>query len=236
MMTQVKMACRMCGGQGEMMNPADRCVQCNGDKVVPEAKVLEVHIDKGMKNGQNITFSGESNQEPGVKAGDVVIQLHEKKHSVFKRRGDDLLMEIEIELVEALCGFRRVVKQLDGRQLVVTSLPGEVLADNDLRLIRGEGMPVYRDPYTRGNLYIKFSVNFPEANWTGPEELKRLETLLPPRRPQEQPAGEDVEEVELIEFDEEAVNGKQRTGSRSAYDEDEGRRGGGGGGVQCASQ
>merc|ERR1719231_872976 len=118
-------------------------------------------------------------------------------------------LEMDIELVEALCGFRRVVTQLDGRQLVVTSVP-EVLGDNDLRLIRGEGMPVYRDPYTRGNLYIKFSVNFPDANWTGPENLKRLEALLPPRAAVEPPPeGQDVEEVDLIEFDEETVNAKQ---------------------------
>lgn len=64
----------------------------------------------------------------------------------------------KIELVEALCGFQRVVKTLDNRSLVVTSLPGTTVADGDVRIIRGEGMPVYRDPYTKGGLFIQFKV------------------------------------------------------------------------------
>ncbi len=40
----------------------DRCQTCNGMKVARDRKILEVHIDKGMKDGQKITFRGESNQ------------------------------------------------------------------------------------------------------------------------------------------------------------------------------
>ena len=40
----------------------DRCRQCMGKKVVRERKILEVHITKGMKDGQKITFSGEGDQ------------------------------------------------------------------------------------------------------------------------------------------------------------------------------
>ena len=40
----------------------DRCQTCNGQKVVRDRKILEVHIDKGMKDGQKIVFRGESNQ------------------------------------------------------------------------------------------------------------------------------------------------------------------------------
>ncbi len=40
----------------------DRCQTCNGNKVARDRKILEVHIDKGMKDGQKITFRGESNQ------------------------------------------------------------------------------------------------------------------------------------------------------------------------------
>ena len=40
----------------------DRCQKCNGQKVVRDRKILEVHIEKGMKDGQKIVFRGESNQ------------------------------------------------------------------------------------------------------------------------------------------------------------------------------
>lgn len=46
-------------------------------------KILEVHIDKGMKHGQRITFSGEADQAPGVEPGDIVLLLQEKEHEVM---------------------------------------------------------------------------------------------------------------------------------------------------------
>lgn len=68
----------------------DRCKTCLGKKVVRERKILEVHIDKGMKDGQRITFRGEGDQEPNVKSGDIIIILDEVEHPIFKRDGLDL--------------------------------------------------------------------------------------------------------------------------------------------------
>jgi len=79
----------------------------------------------GMKDGQQIRFSGEGDQTPGLEAGDVVIVLDEKEHNVFSRRGGiDLFMTLEISLTEALCGFQRHIQTLDNRSLVIMSLPG----------------------------------------------------------------------------------------------------------------
>jgi DnaJ-class molecular chaperone len=47
---------------GKMFSDKDRCRACHGKKIVRENKVLEVHIDKGMKNGQKIVFHGEGDQ------------------------------------------------------------------------------------------------------------------------------------------------------------------------------
>ena len=47
---------------GEMINEKDRCKVCMGKKIVSEKKKLEVHIDKGMKDGQRIPFRGEGDQ------------------------------------------------------------------------------------------------------------------------------------------------------------------------------
>ena len=83
-----------------------------------------LYIGAGMKDGQQIRFSGEGDQTPGLEAGDVVIVLDEKEHNVFRRRGIDLLMQLEISLTEALCGFQRSIQTLDDRSLVIMSLPG----------------------------------------------------------------------------------------------------------------
>lgn len=47
---------------GKMFSDKDRCRACHGKKVSRENKVLEVHVDKGMKNGQKIVFHGEGDQ------------------------------------------------------------------------------------------------------------------------------------------------------------------------------
>lgn len=45
---------------------------------------MEVNVDKGMVDGQKITFSGEGDQETGLEPGDIIIVLDEKEHRLFK--------------------------------------------------------------------------------------------------------------------------------------------------------
>lgn len=58
---------------------------------------------------------------------------------MFKRNGSDLVLRLEIQLVEALCGFQKVIRTLDDRDLVITQLPGEVVKHGDLKCIQNEG-------------------------------------------------------------------------------------------------
>jgi hypothetical protein len=53
-------------------------------QTVRDRKILEVHVDKGMVDGQKITFGGEGDQEPGLEPGDIIIVLDEKEHDVYK--------------------------------------------------------------------------------------------------------------------------------------------------------
>ena len=77
-----------------------------------------------MKSGQKVTFSGEGDQQPGLEHGDVIMVLREKGDKVFERRGDDLMVSLDISVSEALTGFRRVIRTLDGRDILINSGPG----------------------------------------------------------------------------------------------------------------
>uniref|UniRef100_A0A8C9W0L2 DnaJ heat shock protein family (Hsp40) member A2 n=1 Tax=Scleropages formosus TaxID=113540 RepID=A0A8C9W0L2_SCLFO len=218
----------------EVINEKDRCKKCEGKKVVKEVKILEVHVDKGMKHGQKITFGGEADQAPGVEPGDIVLVLQEKEHEVFRREANDLYMTHKIGLVEALCGFHFTLKHLDGRQIVVKYPPGKVIEPGSVRVVRGEGMPQYRNPFEKGDLYVKFEVEFPDNNWISQEKLAELEDLLPARAEEPIISG-DAEEVDLLDYDisQSSSGGHRREAYNDSSDEESGHHGPG---VQCAHQ
>ncbi|ETW85583.1 hypothetical protein HETIRDRAFT_407567 [Heterobasidion irregulare TC 32-1] len=225
MIQQLQQPCDECSGTGEIINHKDKCKTCNARKVISEKKMLEVHIDKGMKGGQTITFHGESDQAPGVSPGDVIIVIEEKPHDRFKRQDNDLIYETEVDLLTALGGGKFAVKHLDDRALIVNITPGEVLKHDALKVIYGHGMPSQRH-HEPGDLYIKVSVAWPEH--IDPEKITFLERALPPRKPVEKfPKNIHLEEVELVEVDPR----QRRAVDEPMEEEDSGEPR-----VQCANQ
>ncbi|KAL1743287.1 hypothetical protein HDZ31DRAFT_65183 [Schizophyllum fasciatum] len=225
MIQQIQSPCDDCGGAGENINPKDRCQQCKGKKVVPDKKMLEVHIDKGMKGGDTITFRGESDQSPTAEPGDVIIVVEEKPHERFKRQDDDLIYEHELDLLSALGGGQFIIRHLDDRALVVKLEPGEVIKNDDLKVIPGQGMP-QRRVHEPGDLFVKFTVRFPDQ--IDVDKIPFLEKALPPRDPAPKlDKNIHLEEVELSTPD------ARRSHMREpdAMDEDEGEPR-----VQCANQ
>ncbi|KAI0262964.1 hypothetical protein BC834DRAFT_889876 [Gloeopeniophorella convolvens] len=226
MIQQLQSPCEDCSGTGEIINHRDKCKTCNARKVVSEKKMLEVHIDKGMKGGQTITFSGESDQAPGVVPGDVVIVIEEKPHERFKRSDNNLVTEVELDLLTALGGGQFTIKHLDDRALVVKVPPGEVIKQDDLKVIQGQGMPSQRH-HELGDLFIKVSIKWPEH--IDPTKIALLEQVLPPRTPlPKQPKNTLVEEVEMSDVDPR----QERVMQEDAMDEDDSAEPR----VQCANQ
>lgn len=215
-------------------------------------KIIEVHIDKGMKDGQQIRFHGEGDQSPGMETGDVCIVLDEQAHPVFQRQKGDLVMKMNISLSEALCGFTRTIKTLDDRTLVINTKPGEVIQNGAVRAIQHEGMPQYKNPYEKGQLIVKFAVDFPESNFLSESDLGKLKNLLatsPETAPLETAMiPDDAEECVLHDYvpTKEGARQQQRAGGFSHMfggmqadddDDEEGHPGmGGGQRVQCANQ
>lgn len=98
---------------------------------------------------------------------------------ICRRKGQDLIINMDLELVEALCGFQKVIETLDQRQLVITSIPGEVVKPGEIKCVMNEGMPINRSPHEKGKLIIQFNVKFPQQ--IPPENCVQLENCLPAR-------------------------------------------------------
>lgn len=203
----------------------------------------QVRVEPGMKHGQKIVVSGEADETPGVEPGDVIFILNQSEHATFQRKGADLIMEKEISLRDALCGFSMAVKHLDERTLIIKSKEGEVIKPNTIKQIAGEGMPRYKRPFEKGRLFILFRVKFPDSLDLSGEKGKQLRKCLPADdalKDHIPPAGDNVEEITNPMVDAQVddvgkVSYSAETGN--AYDsddeEDGGRRPQG---VQCANQ
>ncbi|XP_038682559.1 dnaJ protein homolog isoform X1 [Tripterygium wilfordii] len=225
MIQQMQHICPQCKGSGEVISDKDKCPQCRGKKVTQEKKVMEVHVEKGMQNGQKIVFEGQADEAPDTITGDIVFVLQVKEHPKFKRIYDDLRVAHTLSLTEALCGFQFAITHLDGRQLLIKSNPGEIIKPGQAKAINDEGMPQYQRPFIKGKLYILFNVEFPDSGFVSPDQCRKLEAILPPR-PNKQPSDmelDDCEETTLHDVSSEEVNRRQQQQhrQREAYDEDD---------------
>ncbi|ABN68672.2 yeast dnaJ homolog (nuclear envelope protein) heat shock protein [Scheffersomyces stipitis CBS 6054] len=231
MIQRFQTVCDQCQGTGDICDPKDRCTACKGKKTQAERKILQVHIDPGMKDGQRVVFSGEGDQEPGITPGDVVFVVDEKQHDKYTRKGNDLYYEAEVDLLTALAGGEIAFKHVSGDYIKIDIIPGDVISPGLVKVVENQGMPVYRQG-GRGNLFIKFNIKFPAKNFTSEENLKTLESVLPARTKVSIPKGAEVDDVEIVDVD----PYKHSNNRRDTYDSDEEEGGQGGAGVQCASQ
>ncbi|KAG7024478.1 DnaJ-like subfamily B member 4, partial [Cucurbita argyrosperma subsp. argyrosperma] len=141
--------------------PVESKLPCTLEELrrVPETEILTIDVKPGWKKGTKITFPDKGNEQPNQLPADLVFVIDEKPHDVFKRDGNDIIMNHKVTLAEALGGTTVNLTTLDGRNLSIPVIdivsPGYELA------ITREGMPIVREPGNRGDLKIKFEVKFP---------------------------------------------------------------------------
>lgn len=107
-------SCEKCGGNGKIVKA--RCPVCAGRKVVHGTDDITLEIEQGMQDGEELVFprAGDQSGDMDVTPGDVVYQIRTVPHRRFERRGDDLYMSLAITLNEAINGFNKKFRHLDG--------------------------------------------------------------------------------------------------------------------------
>jgi DnaJ-class molecular chaperone len=151
--------CQACRGSGR--SGSQNCPVCRGNRVNNKMKSLEVQVSRGANDGDVITFRGESEQLIETYPGDVHIKVRVKRHDRFEREGDNLRTSLRVSLKDAILGFRKTIKHLDGRDVVVMN--DETTQNGQVLRVRGEGMPLQNDPSQFGDLFVRVFVDFPRA-------------------------------------------------------------------------
>lgn len=84
----------------------------------------------------------------------------------------------KVSLLEALTGVTMEIEHLDGKKYTIATAPGEVLANAEVKTVKGLGMPFYKDGMSHGNLLIEFLVDFPPAGSITPQKAEKLAKIL----------------------------------------------------------
>jgi len=204
-----KSKCKNCSGHGQLF------------RTKKERKVLQVNIERGMEDKEEIRFEGMADEtSPFIKPGDLIVVLEQKQHSYFSRVKNNLYIELSISLSEAIGGFELPVETLDKRILLIRNDQGTVIHPNMRKRIVNEGMPIRDKPTERGDLVVRFTVVFPPDHSISEEACARLRVLLPgiPRSSQVRVDSDRVVQVaickELSSRQEDFANTEQPTFSR----------------------
>jgi DnaJ-class molecular chaperone len=88
---------------------------------MPDSGVLDITVPEGVADGQTLRLKGQGAPGPrGSEAGDALVEIKVRQHALFKRAGDDIVLELPISVDEAVLGAKIEVQTISGRvQLTV---------------------------------------------------------------------------------------------------------------------
>ncbi|MBU1091437.1 molecular chaperone DnaJ [Patescibacteria group bacterium] len=164
----VMKSCVSCEGTGKI--PSKKCRECKGSGIVKKAEEIIIEIPSGIYNGEMIKQTGRGEAVAKGISGDLYIKVHVKPHSVFKREGFNITMDLSIPLSEALLGGERKIKTLEGE--IKMKIPAGINYGEILRT-RNKGVP--QPNGERGDLLIKILVKIPKN--LSPKSRKLIEEL-----------------------------------------------------------
>jgi molecular chaperone DnaJ len=161
--------CPACRGEGTKIEKP--CGACGGEGRSGARRTLTVKIPGGVESGTRLRLTGEGNAAPrGGVPGDLYVILTVAEHDVFRREGDDVVLEMELPYPVFALGAEVEVPTLDGQEKV-TIAPG-TRSDAELRL-RRRGITRLGSS-SRGDQIVRLSVAVPKH--PGKEERELLES------------------------------------------------------------
>jgi len=175
--------CQNCGGRGQTIKTS--CKNCSGRGLERKDVVKVVSVPGGVDEGTQIRLAGEG--EPGVNGGppgNLYIVIHVKNHRYFRRRNDDVVLDLAINIAQATLGADITVPTLEGDETLTVpsgTQPGKVMR------LRGKGIPRL-NRNGRGDQLVILSVEIPRSLDTDQREIMEslAESLGTEVRPQEQ--------------------------------------------------
>jgi molecular chaperone DnaJ len=150
--------CPACSGKGEVI--VDPCPTCSGNGQVRTSRKKVVTIPAGVDTGTQIRLAGEG--QPGVNGGppgNLYLVIQVRPHRYFRRRDDDILLDLNINIAQATLGDEVDVPTVNGEALLKIpsgTQPGKVIR------MRGKGVPHLRSN-GRGDQLVIVNISIPTS-------------------------------------------------------------------------
>jgi len=157
----ISQPCTQCGGAGTVID--DPCPTCHGEGAIRTKKNYRVNIPAGVREGSRVRLAGKG--EPGRNggpAGDLFVITHVPDNPVFKRKGDNVEVEVPLTIPEAIRGAEVEVPTLHGSKRL--RVPAGTHHGTVQRL-RGEGPPKLGGGArpARGDIHYRFVIDVPAS-------------------------------------------------------------------------
>jgi molecular chaperone DnaJ len=170
--------CPDCDGLGEIISQP--CRKCRGEGCHAGDQTIAVKVPAGVTTGNYIQLRGQGDAgRRGGSPGDLIVVIEEIEHAVFKRHGDNLLLDLPVTYTQAVLGDQLEVPVLGGK--VRLQIPAGIQSGKMLR-VRNRGIPSVRGG-RHGDLLVRVRV------WTSQrpsgqerqllEQLKGVEATPP---------------------------------------------------------
>ena len=160
--------CSRCHGEGKIIT--EPCAKCHGRGKVRVTKRRTIKVPAGIDNGQVLTIRGQGGLgERGGPPGDLMVVITVRPHKVFKRRDDNLLIDLPLTFTQAALGAEIDVPTLEKPvkyKFPEGTQPGQVFC------LKGQGVTHLRGG-GKGDLYVTATVEIPKKLTSQQKELLR---------------------------------------------------------------
>ena len=144
----------------EAYTGTERIIDIGGEKI-------KLKIKPGAYSGLKLLAKGKGEKAQGGKAGNLYITINVSPHPDYERKGNDLYMNMPVDLFTALLGGKMEIQTLSGR--INMKIPEGTQNGKQFRL-KGKGMPVYGTS-SHGDLYVTIQVKLPDKLTPEQKEL-----------------------------------------------------------------
>jgi len=157
--------CPDCGGSGIKIE--EECDECKGAGYKINKDKVEIDLPSGVDTGMRMRVPNKGNEDFNHQRGDLYIEIHVKEDPIFKRRDDDIFVEVPVFFTSAILGDKVKIPTLQGEKEIDIKPHTK---DGTKYLFKGEGISNVHSGL-KGNLIAILKIVYPEKLTDEQKEL-----------------------------------------------------------------